>query len=67
MSLQQALEFLQSARVNPSVREVIEKGQEDLGPQDLVGLGASIGLEFSVNELNEAFRHHWAICSLTKE
>ena len=61
MSEQDALRFLQDIRDDPSVREPIVARQAELTLDDLVVLGATRNRHFTRADLEQAFRHDWAM------
>lgn len=62
MSIQAALSFIQSVREQDTAlrRRVQALGREaDL--ESLVQIGAEAGFDFTAEELQAAYKHHWAM------
>jgi hypothetical protein len=58
---QAALGFLNMLREEPAVREQLVGRWDGLAPEDLVALGASLGLHFDAQDLSQAFRRDWLL------
>ncbi len=58
---QAALGFLNALREDPAVREQVAARRDELTPEDLVTLGASLGWRFDAHDLGQAFRQDWLL------
>ncbi len=58
---QAALGFLNLLREEPAVREQVASRRDELAPEDLVALGASLGWYFDKQALSQAFRQDWLL------
>ncbi len=61
MSVQNALYFIQKVGEDDRLKEKIRVMGSNVGLQDMVKMGAEMGLGFSVNELRIAFSKDWAM------
>lgn len=61
MSLQSALLFVEKVAADGALREAVEALGPDADLSDLVAMGGQIDLDFSVDELREAFVRDWAM------
>jgi predicted ribosomally synthesized peptide with nif11-like leader len=61
MSVQSALLFIQRVTEDEPVREAVAGLGQDPELLDLVAIGRRLGLEFSVEDLREAFARDWAM------
>ncbi|MES1975995.1 MAG: Nif11-like leader peptide family natural product precursor [Pseudomonadota bacterium] len=62
MTVQNALLFLAATRRDEALRTELEAQQDD--PGVLCRLGRARGLEFDASDLQQAFRHDWALRAL---
>jgi hypothetical protein len=62
MTVQNALLFLATARRDAALRSELEAQRDECGV--LYQLGHARGLEFDLGELQQAFRHEWALRAL---
>lgn len=62
MSVQNALLFLSAARSDVVLRTELELQRDEAGA--LCRLGGAHGLEFDARDLQQAFRHDWALRAL---
>ncbi len=62
MTVQNALLFLATARRDAALRNELDARRDDSGV--LCRLGHARGLEFNLGELQQAFRHEWALRAL---
>lgn len=62
MTVQNALLFLAAARRDAELRNTLEARQDEAGV--LRRLGRERGLEFDADDLQQAFRHDWALRAL---
>lgn len=58
---QTALGFLNLLREEPAVRERVVGRRDELTPEDLIALGASLGLHFDAQDFSQAFRQDWLL------
>ncbi|MEP6494813.1 MAG: Nif11-like leader peptide family natural product precursor [bacterium] len=61
MTEPQALRFLRAVHEDAGLRGRIADSHDDLSPEDLVAMGATLGWEFDANDLALAFRHDWTM------
>lgn len=61
MSVQEALHFIQKVRADESLREEIQRLQQEAGLKELVEIGKGAGLQFTEAHLRTAFGHDWAM------
>jgi len=61
MSLQNALLFIQRVAAEPELQHEVRAFGADLDLRDLVALGARLDLDFTIEELNDAFVRDWAM------
>lgn len=62
MSVQNAMLFLAAARSNTSLRSALQAQQDDA--EVLCRLGKQYDLSFGADDLQQAFRHEWALRAL---
>jgi hypothetical protein len=62
MTIQNALLFLAAVRRDAELRNAIGERQDETGA--LCSLGRDRGLAFDANDLQQAFRHDWALRAL---
>ncbi|WP_156397174.1 MULTISPECIES: hypothetical protein [unclassified Sphingomonas] len=62
MTVQNALLFLSVARADEVLRSDLRARQDDVGA--LFRLAGERGLDFDENDLQQAFRHDWALRAL---
>lgn len=62
MTVQNALLFLATARRDAALRTELDAQQDEAGA--LCRLARARGLEFDPDELQQAFRHEWALRAL---
>jgi hypothetical protein len=58
---QAALGFLNALREDPAVRKRVADRRDELTPEDLVALGASLGRHFDARDVSQAFRRDWLL------
>lgn len=61
MSLQAALQFIQTIRQDESLRNNIERDGQQISFSNVVALGNETGFAFTADELRRAFKHDWAM------
>ncbi|MBL8481881.1 MAG: Nif11-like leader peptide family natural product precursor [Rhodocyclaceae bacterium] len=61
MSEMQALQFLAAVRSDPQIRAALTAGRQIGSMEELLQFAASLGLDFSANDLALAFRHDWTM------
>lgn len=66
MSLRAAHRFLGAVRSDPALADRVAALGPDPQIEDLVALGAAIGLEFDAEALRAAHRQDWALRSLAE-
>jgi hypothetical protein len=61
MSIQAAFEFIQQVRRDPTLADAVRNSNQDGTLEPLVELGAERNLEFTVEELQQAFKRDWGM------
>ncbi len=61
MSLQAAVLFIQSAKQDTPLKDRIQSLDKEADLEDLVQIGAEVGFDFTIEELQAAYKHDWAM------
>ncbi|GIV57116.1 Nif11-like leader peptide family natural product precursor [Rhodocaloribacter litoris] len=61
MPVQEALRFIQAVRREGALQASLRALDDPSDLDQVVRIGAGAGYDFSVEELQEAFRHDWAM------
>lgn len=61
MSIDHAMRFLDVVRTDAAVRQLLLERDEEPTAEDLIEVAAGRGWHFDAKELQQAFRHTWAM------
>jgi predicted ribosomally synthesized peptide with nif11-like leader len=64
MSVQAALQFIQTVRQDENLQAKIRRLEPPVSTEELIQVGRDAGFDFSEEELQMAYKHDWVMRSL---